>query len=675
MELCLNSDGEKKLRYIDYFMHRINLLRHHKITPVVVFDGGNVPCKSTTEQDRHRRRISNREIAMAKLKEGNVSAATEFFQLVNHGVSNCLVEKIKEGVEELYKLPIEEKRKKLWRNPGEKEGFGDSGVLSDEQILDWNDEFFLFTLPVALRNPHLFPNLPLPLSESLKIYSVELAKLAMMLISQMEKILGIKSKEISKLFEDGIQGMCLHYYPPCPQPDQVSGLAPHSDAAAITILYQLNQVDGFQVNKDGMWIPVNPLPNAFLVNLGDQLEIITNGIYLSNIHRAVVNSAKERMSIVTFLNANEDCDIGPIQSLVTQQNPALYKTMTSKEYIKLMFSLNGEDINISEDSWVAHGILLCPKPNGEPQIGGGLVYGAPRATALPKLLFSHGRNRLRCSASSSSTDHVSFIKDVATSKPPQNLSQLMKMLKIRGDTIMSPGAKQGLIPIVIPLARNNSGAITALLRWPTAPPGMEMPVVEVRKHGVWLLAKNVDQLIHRILVEADTENSSENSDELFHASGDLGEKLYTKGDFAKSQISNLDVYLLKQEHFPGFARPFVFNAEVLLKVGRTSEAKDAARGALKSPWWTLGCKYEEVANIAQWDDEQIEYFKEKVSEEGKQEDLKKGKAPAQVVLDEAAFLLDLASVDGTWDECVERIAECYKEAGLNDVATFIQYTD
>ncbi|KAF4385231.1 hypothetical protein G4B88_026514, partial [Cannabis sativa] len=80
MELCLNSDGEKKLRYIDYFMHRINLLRHHKITPVVVFDGGNVPCKSTTEQDRHRRRISNHDIAMAKLREGNVSAATEFFQ-------------------------------------------------------------------------------------------------------------------------------------------------------------------------------------------------------------------------------------------------------------------------------------------------------------------------------------------------------------------------------------------------------------------------------------------------------------------------------------------------------------------------------------------------------------------------------------------------------------------
>lgn len=54
MELCLNADGEKKLRYIDYFMHRINLLRHYKITPVVVFDGGNVPCKAATEHERHR---------------------------------------------------------------------------------------------------------------------------------------------------------------------------------------------------------------------------------------------------------------------------------------------------------------------------------------------------------------------------------------------------------------------------------------------------------------------------------------------------------------------------------------------------------------------------------------------------------------------------------------------
>ncbi|XP_065634834.1 exonuclease 1 [Quercus suber] len=80
MELCLNSDNNKKMRYIEYFMHRINLLRHHKITPVVVFDGGNIPCKAATEDDRHRKRKANRDLAMVKLKEGNVSAAIELFQ-------------------------------------------------------------------------------------------------------------------------------------------------------------------------------------------------------------------------------------------------------------------------------------------------------------------------------------------------------------------------------------------------------------------------------------------------------------------------------------------------------------------------------------------------------------------------------------------------------------------
>ncbi|OMO79082.1 hypothetical protein COLO4_24563 [Corchorus olitorius] len=250
---------------------------------------------------------------------------------------------------------------------------------------------------------------------------------------------------------------------------------------------------------------------------------------------------------------------------------------------------------------------------------------------------------------------------------------------------------------------------------------MEMPVVEVHKHGVWLLARNtsctsqslslkqVDQLIHRILVEEDANSCQQGSDELFHAASDAGKKLYKKGDFSKSQITDVDVYLLRKvglfpdvlerkvlqyfekgdhvsalvtgefyarkEHFPGFARPFVFNAEVLLKVRRNLEAKDAARGALKSPWWTLGCKYHEVACIAGWEDGQIEYIREKLTEEGRQEDLNKGKPPTQIALDEAAFLLDLSSVKGTWDDSLEQIAQCYKEAGLHDIARFVLYRD
>ncbi|CAL4912153.1 unnamed protein product [Urochloa decumbens] len=282
-------------------------------------------------------------------------------------------------------------------------------------------------------------------------------------------------------------------------------------------------------------------------------------------------------------------------------------------------------------------------------------------------------------------DHASFVKEIAATDPPEHLNSLLNVLQARGEKIVSPGAKRGLIPVVVPLSESPAGNLTSLLRWPTAPTGMEMPVVEVRKHGLWLMAKNVKQYIHRILVEADI--YADTGADVWAAVDEAGENLYTKGDFKESQLADLDAYLLKKvsalitgefytrDQFPGFGRPFVFNAEILKRVGRTSEAKDSARVALKSPWWTLGCSYEEAAELAGWEDEQIEFIREKVTEEGKREDLKKGKAPEQVVLDEAAFLMDLACVDGNWDDVVDRIAECYREAGLDDIAKFIAYRE
>lgn len=61
-------------------------------------------------------------------------------------------------------------------------------------------------------------------------------------------------------------------------------------------------------------------------------------------------------------------------------------------------------------------------------------------------------------------------------------------------------------------------------------------------------ATQVDQYIHRILVEEDADESHGSNGELFHASSEAGKKLYTRGDFAESKISNLDGYLLKKVH-------------------------------------------------------------------------------------------------------------------------------
>ncbi|KAI8535092.1 hypothetical protein RHMOL_Rhmol10G0148200 [Rhododendron molle] len=62
------------------------------------------------------------------------------------------------------------------------------------------------------------------------------------------------------------------------------------------------------------------------------------------------------------------------------------------------------------------------------RVGGAGVAGSPRAAALPFLLHGRRRPTFRC-YSSSSSDHVSFIKDVAATQPPEHLPHLLKMLQ------------------------------------------------------------------------------------------------------------------------------------------------------------------------------------------------------------------------------------------------------
>ncbi|MFS8003167.1 putative codeine 3-O-demethylase [Helianthus anomalus] len=82
-------------------------------------------------------------------------------QLINHGLSDSLLEKLKAETQEFFNLPLDEKNK-YWQQVGDIEGFGQAFVLSEEQKLDWADMFYLVTLPHDIRRPHLFPKLPLP---------------------------------------------------------------------------------------------------------------------------------------------------------------------------------------------------------------------------------------------------------------------------------------------------------------------------------------------------------------------------------------------------------------------------------------------------------------------------------------------------------------------------------
>ncbi|KAJ8545369.1 hypothetical protein K7X08_017952 [Anisodus acutangulus] len=128
----------------------------------------------------------------------------------------------------------------------------------------------------------------------MEAYGKEIKNVAMIILCQLAKSLRMDEKEMREPFSDGVQSIRINYYPPCPEPHKTIGFSPHSDADALTILFQLNETEGLQVRKDDIWVPIKLLPNALIVNIGDIMEVVSNGVYRSTEHRAIVNSDKER---------------------------------------------------------------------------------------------------------------------------------------------------------------------------------------------------------------------------------------------------------------------------------------------------------------------------------------------------------------------------------------------
>ncbi|KAF5205779.1 2-oxoglutarate (2OG) and Fe(II)-dependent oxygenase superfamily protein, partial [Thalictrum thalictroides] len=191
--------------------------------------------------------------------------------MTNHGVPEEIIEKMKSDTMEFFNLPLEVK-KAYGQIPNHMEGYGQAFVMSEEQKLDWGDMHYLIANPLIARDMRFWPKTPTSFRETMEKYTKELRKVTINLIDLMAKNLGLEPEKLTKLFEDGIQGVRMNYYPPCRHADKVLGISPHSDATGLTLLIQVNEVQGLQVKKNGKWVPIKPIPGAFVVNIGDVLE-------------------------------------------------------------------------------------------------------------------------------------------------------------------------------------------------------------------------------------------------------------------------------------------------------------------------------------------------------------------------------------------------------------------
>ncbi|KAF3449159.1 hypothetical protein FNV43_RR09887 [Rhamnella rubrinervis] len=257
-----------------------------------------------------------------------------FFQVINHGVASEVLQGMKDAAVNFFELPLEEKNK-ISMPPDDIQGYGHAYVVSEEQTLDWQDVLMFIVYPRRYRKHRIWPTKPTEFNEMVEAYSSEVKRVAEELLGSISLAMGMEKRTLQKMHKEMLQALRVNYYPQCPMPDNVLGLSPHSDTSSITILMQDDNVSGLQIRHQREWVLVKPIPNALVVNVGDVIEIWSNGKYRSIEHRAVTNDTYTRLSYASFMAPSDDVEVEPLDHMADSQGSfQMYKKVIYGEYLR-----------------------------------------------------------------------------------------------------------------------------------------------------------------------------------------------------------------------------------------------------------------------------------------------------------------------------------------------------
>jgi isopenicillin N synthase-like dioxygenase len=148
--------------------------------------------------------------------------------------------------------------------------------------------------------------------------------------------LGIEAPYFDRYFDRAVGILRLLHYPPHPGAfdGSVYGAGAHTDYGNLTLLAQ-DANGGLEVRKrDGGWIGVPPAAGTFVCNIGDCLMRWTNDEYVSNAHRVVNRSGRERFSVAYFGDPNADALVACLPSCLTSGEVPKYPPVTFADYLR-----------------------------------------------------------------------------------------------------------------------------------------------------------------------------------------------------------------------------------------------------------------------------------------------------------------------------------------------------
>ncbi|CAN5405024.1 2-oxoglutarate and iron-dependent oxygenase domain-containing protein [soil metagenome] len=278
----------------------------------------------------------------------NACLNTGFFYVANHGVPQALVDNIFAAAKRFFDLP-EATRREILVDERFRRGyvpFGSStipGFKPDmKERFDWgvdtplDDPFVVARKPLYGPNkwPQDMPWFRRPAEE----FAAAMTQLGMRLLRVIALSLGMPEDHFQGMFgKSCITHNMIHYPPQVATDGLQNGASEHTDYGLLTLLAQ-DPIGGLEVRRrNGEWIAAPYIPGTFVVNIADLFKVWTNDIYVSNLHRVVNRSGRERYSFPTFINTDYDVLVETLPTCITTDRPRKHEPIKSGDYLLSRF--------------------------------------------------------------------------------------------------------------------------------------------------------------------------------------------------------------------------------------------------------------------------------------------------------------------------------------------------
>lgn len=290
-----------------------------------------------------------------------------FLLVGGHGIDPALIERMFEVSYEFFDQSEEAKAKSasagrkggrgyfsvgmksLARTAGDTEAPGDQKetFLTGAEAVN-GDPFYDGPGADRLYAPNPWPASPKDMEQVWQQYRASCRGVADTLMSIFATALGMSPDWFESRSDKPVSTLVAHHYPAQTTPPEPGSLraGAHTDFGTLTLLMTEDRPGGLQVmGLDGEWYDVQPLPNTFIVNIGDLMQRWTNDIWRSTLHRVVnppadAGSDARRLSIVFFNNPNYNTEVSCFPSLLEKGAVPKYEATTVGEHYLAKIALN-----------------------------------------------------------------------------------------------------------------------------------------------------------------------------------------------------------------------------------------------------------------------------------------------------------------------------------------------